>query len=177
MNRQVILYTSLILALGCTPKDEALDAGLPVAQDSVATAATCANFLKGKTQMNLKQILVCAPLICATYPMACQPTPGPGPLPGVGGSVSTGGTSSRGGGAATGGKATTGGTSGVQSQEQLACANELRLGCPEGSATNCAGIMATRCANPKVKCNTACIVNATSKATLQTKCLVACGAL
>jgi len=162
---------SLILLVACTKSEPVQDAGATL---DTATAATCANYMKGKTQMNLKQVLTCAALICATYPTACASRP---PTPaGTGGSYSTGGASSTGGARATGGMVATGGASG-QTPEQAACANELALGCPEGTKPTCAADMALRCSNPKVKCNTACIVGAKTKSELQTKCFVACGGL
>ena len=99
---------SLLLLVACTKSETAQDAGATL---DVATAATCANFMKGKTQMNLKQIVTCLPLICAVY--SCQPTPAPvPPVPSaMGGSPSTGGASSVGGNAATGGNLATGGAS------------------------------------------------------------------
>jgi hypothetical protein len=181
LNRQAILI-SCLLALGCQNQD-----ATPNGQ--VAAMATSTDpCYQSKNMTNATQ-QACLTIICAHLALAgvsChseQPVPPPQPSA-MGGSgpvpvpTSTGGSHfATGGQGATGGASSTGGTSGVQSQEQLACANELKFGCPEGSATNCAGIMATRCASPKVKCDTACIVNATSKATLQNKCHVACGAL
>lgn len=111
--------------------------------------------------------------------VSCTPQGGAQPVPTVlGGSapVATGGNASTGGTPSTGGQAATGGTT-AQSLEQQACANLLKLGCPEGAATNCAGIMAQRCSSPKVKCNTACLVSAPSKAVVQSTCKLACGAL
>lgn len=129
------------------------------------------------------------------YCQACSTNPPPNPNPpptslggsfstggdaSTGGQLATGGTSSFGGRAATGGAKATGGNkatggASAQTQEQLACANLSKLGCPEGANANCATTMAARCSNPKVSCNTPCIINATSKTVLQTKCLVACG--
>jgi hypothetical protein len=81
-----------------------------------ATAATCANFLKGKTQMNLKQVTTCLPMICALNISACQPTPVPvPPVPSaMGGATGVGGSPGVGGNIATGGNMATGGASVVE---------------------------------------------------------------
>ena len=113
--------------------------------------------------------------ICTACTQNPVPKP-PSPDAGTGGAQGTGGNASTGGTPSTGGQAATGGAS-AQSLEQQACSNLLLRGCPEGLATNCAGILQQRCSSPKVKCNLPCLVSAPSKAVIQSTCKLACGAL
>jgi hypothetical protein len=113
---------------------------------------------------------------------------GAGGGPSTGGSVATGGNVATGGARATGGRGATGGgisTGGATAQSiDLQACNVLHdLGCPEGTdPVQCADksdptSMSARCKSKKVKCNSACIIAATSKSDIQTKCHIACGSL
>jgi hypothetical protein len=89
--------------------------------------------------MTLRTLLVLIGLsVCLAAPSCgpITPTPVPPTPPAYGGAVSTGGNAATGGlPAVAGAPAQTGGnsTGGVASQEQLACSNMLKLGCPEAS--------------------------------------------
>jgi hypothetical protein len=103
---------------------------------------------------------------------ACHLDKPPAPTPiVVGGSTSTGGAPS------TGGASTGGTTAALTTPEERACANMLALGCPEGTNPKCASDMARRCLNPKVRCDTNCLMAAATKNEIQTKCHLACGGL
>ena len=94
----------------------------------------------------------------------------------TGGSASTGGQTAVAGAPAQTGGASTGGA--TATQEERACANMLKLGCPEASnQSKCSSDMTKRCLNPKVKCGTPCLIGAATKSEIQTKCHLACGGL
>jgi hypothetical protein len=189
----VRLTLAAALLLGCS---RAATPAIETEGDAVALKMSpqdcCDYVITHASQTMLTKYLSCCVALLAT---ACPPI-GPEPVPpqppaATGGATSTGGNTSTGGRTATGGAVATGGmvatggtyaTGGTTSAPStdpfgLACANLKAQGCPEGAIDNCAANMAYRCTQPKVRCNPACIINATSKATLQGKCKVACGSL
>jgi hypothetical protein len=101
--------------------------------------------------------------LCLAWAVACSaqpsppPTPPPTPPPAVGGATGAGGSSPV-----------------PTTPEAKACANLAAIGCPEGQAVDCAEKMQLRCANPKVTCNTSCLIAASSKTVAQS-CGLACG--
>jgi hypothetical protein len=186
------LVAALLLGCSRTATPAAyIDSGEPLTAPSTpCTDSECDTIMKTQTVNATRGKLACCYLLLGSV-QGCQWPINPPPQPAAtGGSVSTGGSSATGGKAAmggasatggmkaTGGEVATGGTSAAPTTDPYvaACANELALGCPEGAKLTCATDMAYRCGkSKKAKCKTDCVVNATTKSELQTKCFVACG--
>lgn len=167
----------LLVACQQSPADESerLPMTVTAAASGAPSRADCdalkPYFTKGRpTSVPTKLLAACLVFVCANS-SACGPLPGPVPPGGAGGSVGVGGSSGNGGTAGAAGAV-------AGEREQRACSNLAKLGCPEGSdQIKCASDMTLRCANPKVKCATDCLITATSKTQLQTTCHLACGGL
>lgn len=184
----VFAFIALLYAFAFTYPSTELQRDIEAGNAMQAGAATCNQSICDKvceSGKNMKTILT-AYLACFSYlSCACGPIPIPNPPePSVGGQTAAGGATSTGGASfgGRGGTGSLGGSSGVggasSTPEQAACANLSRLGCPEGyDIQKCSSDMKTRCANPKVKCATQCLIDATSKASITNTCHLACGSL
>jgi hypothetical protein len=180
----------LLLALSCTPRDAAPDAGL----ESMATPITCNDTVCADVIAHKGQTVTTAKLSCcyALLAAACHYNPSPvPPTPdsSTGGLAATGGTSGNpvppaaGGSLGTGGRASTGGastggaTTGPSTPEQLACANVAKF-CAPKTATSCLADVAKIESTPKyASINLQCLIVATSQTAIQSCKSVACGSV
>lgn len=173
------LVSCLLFAAACrTSAPEATPEPGAMAAASTDPCCTVLAAAKGTNSVLTNTLAKCimfgATVASCNWPQPKPPTPDAG----TGGNVATGGQGPIAGSAATGGRAGTGGSGGPQTPEEKACANLNRLGCPEGADVGkCAGDMMHRCINPKVKCNTDCLISATSKATVTSSCKLPCGSV
>jgi hypothetical protein len=180
------LWLSLVLLTACdVPTDmesqpERMKAAGPIvgAALNCGTAPTPCRSMPAQPyvdDMNHRRLLY----TCVAWLIACAPFPTPDqpptPVPAAGGVPGTGGAPATGGRAASGGTPATGGS--AASPEAAACTNLMFLGCPEGNIIDCESTMKLRCGNRKVKCATACLADAKTKAEVQTKCGLTCGGL